>query len=202
MRTRLTKNFINTIHQHVNVVGSFDLLSVDRDFDILKEYLLSKKKDVFDHKDFFLASHYDPEYYLPKCPYGLSTFNLIRTFQEVDISLSRLIFVSNRTGYLEDFKALIPKEMHKWELPVVIDDCLSAFQNNFLSNFNWDSVPINAGDIKMNGISMIGKGRVHRNAIYNHLVDNQLLNNIAVSYNSSKKYDGVSDASFTHFDKR
>lgn len=184
MRTRLTKNFINTVQQQVNVIGSFDLLEVDQNFDVVKEYLLRKRKDHFDAKDFFLVSHYDPEYYLPKCPYGLTTFNLVRTFQEVDISLSKLIIVSNRTGHLEEFKTLIPEEIHKWELPIVFDRCLSAFEYNFLDNFGFSDIAVNSELIETNMLSMMRCQRLHRNTIYNFIKDNNLFDSVAIAYNN------------------
>jgi hypothetical protein len=184
MHTRFTKNFINTIQQQVNVVGSFDLLKYDQDFDSVKEYLQANRKDQFGAKDFFLVSHYDPEYYLPKCPYGLTTFNLVRTFQEVDISLSRLIIGSNRTGYLEEFKQLIPKELHQWELPIVFDQCLSAFNNNSLDNFKFSDIAVNSNKIKTNMLSMMRCQRLHRNTLYNFIKDNNLFNSIAIAYNN------------------
>ena len=178
----LTDNFINTVKSKVNIIDIIDLFLYDQDFDSLKDRISKTKKESFDPNDFYLISHYDPEYYLPHCPYGLTTFNLVRTFQELDISLSRLIIVTNCTGHLNQFKYLIPIELHKFELPIVIDDCLTAFSSNFLDNFNYTNLDINAKKIKVNAISMMRVPRLHRNALYNHIVKENLLHKIAISY--------------------
>jgi hypothetical protein len=181
MPTRLTKNFISTVSSKVNVVDTIDFLAINQDFEVLKKQLLETKRS-FSHNDFYLISHYDPEYYLPECPYGLTTFNFVRTFQEVDISLSRAIIVTNKTGYAKEFEYLIPKEMHQWEMPVVFDDCLSAFKLNFLSNFSFDDCAVNSQEITTNGLSMMRAPRIHRNTLYNYLKENNLLDTIAVAF--------------------
>jgi hypothetical protein len=177
----LNKNFINTLREYINIVDILNVYQVDQDFDLLKDKLIQTKKEVYAPKDFYVIKHYDPQYYLPHCKYSLTTFNLVQTFQEIDISLGRVIIVTNNPGYLDEFKLLIPDKLHQCDLPIVFDDCISAFDNNHLDNPKWNNIAINNDKIEKHCLTMMARGRVHRNALYNHIKNNNYLDQIATA---------------------
>lgn len=185
--TELSKNFLNTVLSQVTIVDSINITRhVCCNFDLIKNQLSQTKKEYYHSNEFYLAYEYDPEYYMPGCVYGLNTFNLVRTFQELDISLGKLIFVTNRVNHLEEFKKLIPESMHAFELPTVIDGCWSAFENNGLNDFMFTEPDVNATSIQYHEISMMGVRRVHRNALVNYLIENNLIDKIAVAYGTTQ----------------
>tara|TARA_R100001163_G_C5067160_1_gene206113 strand:+ start:2138 stop:2623 length:486 start_codon:yes stop_codon:yes gene_type:complete len=155
------------------------LLEIDQDFDLLKQQLLDTKKPIFEPIDFYLAEDYHGNYYLPHCNYSLTTFNLVRTFQEVDISLNRCIIFTNQPGYINGLKSLIADTK---ELPIVFDDCWSVFGNNNLDTPAWQDIDIDAHAIQRHALTMLGAPRLHRNALYNHIQKNNYFDKIATSY--------------------
>jgi len=177
----LNKNFISTLREYINIVDIFDICDFDQNFNFLKNKLIQTKKEVYAPKDFYVIKHYDPQYYLPHSKYGLTTFNLVQTFQEIDISLGRAIIVTNNPGYLDEFKLLIPDRLHQYDLPIVFDNCISVFNNNHLDNPKWNNIAINNDKIEKHCLTMMGFGRVHRNALYNHIKNNNYFNQIATA---------------------
>jgi hypothetical protein len=182
--SHLTDNFFNQISNFVSIVDSFELFRYLRDFDLLKKRLLETKKQSYSREEYYLISHYDTDYYLPNCPYGLGIFNLVKTFREVDISTGRIIFVTNHPNQINEFKHLIPNNFHNFELPVVIDDCISAFKLSNIDNIPFDDIDfdIDAGLIEFHALAMMNRLRLHRSAIANHIQDNKLTDKIALSY--------------------
>ena len=170
---------IVVLEQYINIVGRINLLEIDQDFDLLKTQLLDTKKPIFEPIDFYLTEDYHGNYYLPHCNYSLTTFNLVRTFQEVDISLNRCIIFTNQPGYINGLKSLIADTK---ELPIVFDDCWSVFGNNNLGNPAWQDIGINAHEIERHALTMLGAPRLHRNALYNHIRKNNYFDKIATSY--------------------
>lgn len=180
-----SKSFQNLLEQHVNIVSTIDILKIDYDFDLLKKQLIATKKSQYDIKDFYLVSHFDLEYFMPGSNYSLTAFNLIRTFQEVDISTGRILLVTNCFGYLESFKSLIPNELHEFELPLVIDDCISASPANYATFEQCSSLvdlPLDQQTVEYPALCLMGRSRVHRNAIFNCLNDDNLLSKVVTSY--------------------
>ena len=177
----MNKNFINTLREYINIVDILNVIEFDQNFNLLKDRLIQTKKEVYAPKDFYVIKHYDPQYYLPHCKYGLTTFNLVQTFQEIDISLGRVIIVTNNPGYLDEFKLLIPDRLHQYDLPIVFDDCISAFVNNHLDNSKWNNIAINNDKIEKHALTMMGHGRVHRNVLYNHIKKHNYFDIIATA---------------------
>ena len=177
----LNKNFISTLREYINIVDIIKLDKFQHNFDLLKDRLIETRKEVYSPKDFYVIKHSNGQYYLPHCKYSLTTFNLVQTFQEIDISLGRVIIVTNDPGYLDEFKLLIPDRLHQYDLPIVFDDCMSAFYNHHLDNPKWNNIAINNDKIEKHCLTMMGFGRVHRNALYNHIKNNNYFNQIATA---------------------
>lgn len=183
-------NFIKIVKQYVNILDILSVPTFDQDFDVLRNRLLKTKKQEYNHRDYYVIEHYDPQYYLPHCPYSLTTFNLVRTFQEVDISLGRTMIFTNNLGYINEFKVLIPEDLHQFGLPVMFDKYLANMPFNHIKSQDckdYQDIPINNTKIEKNCLTMIGKDRVHRNVLYTHIKTNDYLNQIATVYNGGDR---------------
>jgi len=181
----VTKNFLSEISKHVNILANISLILIDDDFEKLRSILLRTKKETFQHNDYYVICHGDTDFYLPGSPYGLSIFNLVRTFQEVDISLGRVIFVTDHLGIEEEFKFLIPQKLHQFDLPLIIDNCMSASSDLMLDNFCYPDINVNPAKIKKHALCMMGAKRIHRNGLFHFLKNNNLLEKIVTSYNNT-----------------
>ena len=179
--TIISSAFIEALSTKFNILDVLDVTEFDSNFNILVNRLLKTKKEHFAPKDRYLIGHVDTDYYLPDCPYGLSTFNLVRTFLHNDIPLNTLIFLTNHPGIKKEFELLIPKEMHKHNFPTIIDDGLTIC-NTVRLGLNQQECSVDVSSIVKHGVSMFGVNRIHRNMLYNMLVERNLLDAYAVSY--------------------
>lgn len=172
---------IDALAAKFNILDKFALPTIDHDFQAVADRLLQTKKEVFAPNDRYLISHFDTDYYLPSCPYGLSMFNLVRTFLHNDISLSMLILITNHLGIKKEFEILIPAEMQQYNFPTIIDDCLTI-DKTVRVGLNQQECYIDESAIVKHGVSMFGVNRIHRNMLYNMMVERNLLDAYAVSY--------------------
>ena len=172
---------INALSAKFNILDSFPLPSVDHDFQLVSNRLLQTKKEVYDSNDRYIISHLDTDYYLPSCPYGLNMFNLVRTFLHNDISMSTLILITNHKNIKKEFEILIPTEMQEHNFPTIIDDGLTIC-NTVRLGLNQHECFFVESSIVKHGVSMFGVNRIHRNMLYNMLVERNLLGAYAVSY--------------------
>lgn len=179
--TDLSKTFISLLEKKFNIVALLDIDLIDHDWDILKDIFEKTKKDVYNKNDRYVIVHTDTDYYLPECPYGLSIFNLVRTFLHNDVPLNTLLFITDHKGIKKEFEILIPKDMHEHNFPTIIDDCLLGFKCVRLGRSVPD-IEYSATQIVKHGISMIGVPRIHRNMIFNELKTKKLLEKYAISY--------------------
>lgn len=182
----ISRGFIDALSSKFNLLDIIELPEVDSDFDLLATRLAKSKKKQFDAKDRYLIGHLDTDYYLPNCPYGLGMFNLVRTFLHNDISLNTLILLTNHPGITKEFEILIPKEMHEHNFPTIIDDCIMV-ANMVRLGLNQEECSIDASSIVNHGLAMLGAPRIHRNMLYNQLIENNLLDTYAVSYKGDKR---------------
>ena len=179
--TDLSETFIRLLQEKFNIIALLDINNIDQDWNILKDVFCNTKKDVFAPNDRYVIVHTDTDYYLPHCPYGLSMFNLVRTFLHNDIPLNTLLLITDHKGIEKEFRILIPKEMHEHNFPTIVDDCLTALVNTRIG-MNQEETHFPVSDIVKHGISMIGFPRIHRNMLYNQLKAQDLLNTYAVAY--------------------
>jgi len=186
LKYNLTENFLNYLEDRINVIDYINIadLTNEQDYNDLKTQIENTKKDSFNKDDFYVVSHFDTDYYLPNCPYGLLMFNFIRTIQEVDVSLNNVIVLTNIDNLLDEIKYIIPQDKHETELPIVIDKCLSICRNNYVHD-DYQNIPINY-NVKKHALVLFGKERVHRNALYNFINQNNLKEKIVVSYRNNE----------------
>ena len=181
MKSKYPKKFIEYLDKKINPIDYIDLVIYrdSNDYDTLKSKLLHTRKDCFSKKDFYIVNYGDTDYYLPNSLYGILLYNFIKTLQEVDISLNRMIIITNQPNLLDQIKKIIPKDKHTWELPIILD--LISIQGNNTLYTTYEDIPINT-NVKRHAISMMGIPRVHRTALYNFIDKNNLKEKIAVSF--------------------
>ena len=183
----LTESILSTIKSTINIVDVISLLDFDSDFESLKKRLSDNKKHHYTNSDYYVIVHVDTDYYLPKCPYGFSIFNLYKTFKEIDVDIRKIIFLTNHSGIRKEFE-ILSEVMYgsKNITPEIIDNTITPFAHGCASLYSkeYEDKKINIERIEHHGICMMGKPRVHRNAIFNHLKKNHLLDKIKTSYNS------------------
>ena len=165
----ISSGFLDALSAKFNLLDIIELPDVDSDFELLATRLTKTKKTHFNSKDRYLIGHLDTDYYLPHCPYGLSMFNLVRTFLHNDISLNLLILITNHKNIKKEFEILIPAEMQEHNFPTIIDNCLTV-NNTVRLGLNQPECNVDESSIVKHGVSMIGVNRIHRNILYNMLV--------------------------------
>lgn len=183
----LSDNFVNLLKEKVTIIDYMQMNKFDDNYNLLRDRLLQTKKEHYNSNEYYLVCQYEAKYYLPSTKVSLGTYNFVRTFQDLDISLGRVIFVTNNVGCKEEFELLIPKHKHNTEMPVVFDDYISIFDLNHLCDFACANDPVDVTAIKKHAISMLGIPRPHRNSLYRYFKENGLLDQVAVSYNKSNK---------------
>ena len=181
--SRLSSNFRYVLNKKFNILGEFDIVNYDHDFNLLQSRLLIFSSHTFSHADKFIIVHYDTDYYMPNSNYGLSIYNLYKTFLELDISLSTMIIVTNHKGIESDFKNLIPLHEQQYNFPIIIDTLIST--SNWYEELRptLKDIEFNA-NISHNAICMMGAKRIHRNILFNVFKKNNLLNKIICTYNN------------------
>lgn len=184
--SRLSKNFRTIFNEEFNIMGEYDLVCTDHNFDILKQLMEDTKKDVYQPTDKYIVVHYDTDYYLPNSNYGLTIFNLVKTFEELDIPLHTMIFVTNHTGIARDFKELIPNEEIEYNFPMIIDNYLTCFDAEASIASEASCVHLNIENVTRNAMCLMGCKRIHRNIIFNSIKANSLLDSIVTSYSNIK----------------
>lgn len=177
----ISSAFIEVLSTKFDILDVIDYTDVDKNFDKLAERLLQTKKKSFLPKDRYIIAHVDTDYYLPYCPYGLSTFNLVRTFLHNDIPMNTVLLLTNHIGIEREFRLLIPEEMHEHNFPTIIDNCITL-PTNLRLGLNQQECNVDESLIVKHGVSMFGQPRIHRNMLYNQLMKENLLDTYSVSY--------------------
>ena len=172
-----------TLNKKFNILGEFDLVNYDSDFNLLRTHIANCRKQIFSSTDKIIIVHKDTDYYMPNSSYGLTVYNLYKTFLELDISLSTMIIVTNHKGIESDFKNLIPLHEQQYNFPIIIDTLISI--SNFYEELRptLKDIEFNA-NISHNAICMMGAKRIHRNILFNVFKKNNLLNKIICTYNN------------------
>jgi hypothetical protein len=178
---------IDKLDRKFNVVEYIDLLSVDTDFEMLKQELLLSRLDSYTKNDRYVIFDEDTHYYIDGCSYSLTWYNIIKMFLDADIPLNSIIVFYNGSGLLEQILTLIPRELQNENcIPTIIDNrsklWLGRGEQIFINNFNKHRT-VNT-HITKHAITMMGQKRIHRNILQNHIKENNLLDKIAVAYNN------------------
>jgi hypothetical protein len=106
-------------------------------------------------------------------------YNLIITFIHLDIPLSTVILFTNTFSNSKEIDSLLDSlNIHISDRPIIIE----SFCTQVHINKSYNNVDIAINDVTQNAVSMMGgTNRPHRNALYNFLSENNLLDKVAVS---------------------
>lgn len=173
----LHKKAIVLLKSNFNIKFEKNCRDFDKCPDLLVEWLLPYQGQVFGPKDKILLVHMDTDYYDPLLSYGTIPINVIRIFKNLDIPLHALLFVTNHFGIKKEFDCLL-KNQHALDRPLIIETLLSPI---LISESYKKEDEISFDEIEKAAICMMAKQRSHRVAFYNFLIENELLNKIAVS---------------------
>lgn len=173
--SELTDEYHEFIYNKYNVLGNLRLVANDTDFENVERKLSLLKKDSYESNDRIVIEHFDTDYYLDEFPYGLTMYNLFTVFRKLDIPLFTMLMVTNSFGIKHEVYRLVSNAN---DCPTVIETFISWYHYTT----DYQDMPIDADEITIPGISMIGHTRTHRNALYHYIEDNNLLDVIAVAY--------------------
>jgi hypothetical protein len=165
--------------------STFDIkFAVDcRDFDTNPQVLINLLQpfcgQYFGPKDKILLIHMDTDYYDPLLPCGRIPINIVRIFYNLDIPFHSILFVTNHFGIQKEFDLLLQNH-HVKDRPLIIETLLSSilFGHQLEKDFGID---LRIDQIEKQAICMMNHQRSHRVALYNFILDNKLLDKIAVS---------------------
>lgn len=169
----MTEKYRRAIYSKFNIVAHVNFLNFDSNFSKLEEWLLAVKKDCYSPNDRILVEHFDTDYYFRDFPYGLYLYNLISAFKNLDIPLFTLLLVTNHFGIKRELDRLVGED----HLPTVIETFISKLHYTE----NYQDVNINADNIIIPAVTLMGQHRSHRNALYHFLAENKLLQHIATA---------------------
>ena len=182
----LTDWCYQTLEKKFNVIKYLNCMKMDRNWPQFQSMVLDTRLEVYQPDDRYIIEHYDTDYYLPHCPYGLSMYNLIKTFMYCDIPLWTMLIITNVD---------IPSEM-QYIVPDDVNNQPQVLQGlNYITTMHKGtadiSVDLNIDHVDTHAVTMLGKARTHRNIIFQHLQQNQLLNNVMTSYHGDDWDDEV-----------
>lgn len=167
----------NAIQDRFNIVFATNCKKFDLDPYKLQHDLTSFQHHVFSPNDKILLVHMDTDYYDPAVKFGLIPLNVVRIFSNLDIPLHALLFVTNHFGIRKEFDQLLC-DQHPADRPLIVETLLTPL----LLAENYDVMPLPSFDqIEKNALCMMNRARSHRVAFYNFLVNNHLLDRVAVS---------------------
>jgi len=187
-QSRLTKEFKELIYSKYNILGEFTLLRYDNNFEKLFNDINQCRIDKFTSNDKFVIVHDDTDYYMPNSEYGLSIYNLYKTFIRLDISLSTVLFITDHINIENDFNALIPLNQRKHNFPIIITNNLFVTRaTGDIANYAIiNQKNIDKSLILYHGVCMMGEPRIHRNIIFRFFKNANLLDKLICSYRNEK----------------
>lgn len=170
---------LQELHMAFDIKYAMNCRDFDTDPQILKDSLKKFSGQSFGPRDKILLVHMDTDYYDPLLVYGLTPVNVIRIFCSLDIPLHAMLFVTNHFGIKQEFDSLL-KNHHDKDRPHIIETLLSPLLFGYTPKQNFD---ITVDQIEKQGLCMMNRRRSHRVALWNFLLDNKLLDKVAVSQN-------------------
>jgi len=176
----LKKNVIKILKSHYKFDAIFDLLKYDLDFNLLKQQLLSLRKESYESNYRFIFLHYDTEYYITQNSPGLTLLNLQRLLSKLDIpNYFCLILTNQEIG--QSLKTLAETESTD---DVPISHIVSVLHPPTYNMSGTAEVALSPDKINSKYISLNGVPRTHRRLLVSILKNKNLLDKGIVSYNS------------------
>jgi hypothetical protein len=94
------------ISKKFKVLAHVDLPCADYQPEYLDNILKEFKNRVFKKNEIILITHYDTQYYLPSCKFGITLFNLHETLSTYNIPTEFVIMFTNHYGIEEELALL------------------------------------------------------------------------------------------------
>lgn len=172
----MPKELITLLNENFNIVGTIKIMDVDHNFDLLKEFFISTKKEVFEYNDRYVIEHQDTDIYIPEMSVGVNLRNFFHIVNELDIPLFTILIWTNHFGIQREIDILC-----KNDKPTILESFCDILH---VSN-NYKNIPLSPESIKHHALSMMGATRSHRFALYNEL-KNEDPNKVALSIKGIK----------------
>lgn len=173
----LPPELYNLLQNHYNIVGVLKIPDFDFDISYLTEFFTKNKKSVFAPNDRFIIQHQDTDIYIKECSVGINLRNLFQVLIKLDIPLYTLIIWTNHYGLQKELD-IFCKDRHPLDRPTLLESFSTIL--NVGSYGSYCDLDISIDQIKMHALSMMGRDRSHRFALYN-VLKNLDSNRVAVS---------------------
>jgi hypothetical protein len=150
-----------------NVLGiiTFNFFDYDFNYNRLRSWFSSRKKEKFESNDRFIIVHFDTDYYINNS-YGVELNNFFTICEELDIPPSTLFFYTNYFGISNEINEIL-KDYHESDRPTIFETIVN--ESNYPPN-GYNNLNINYQNIKYHALCMMnGSKRSHRYATYNEL---------------------------------
>lgn len=168
--------FINT---DINIIGVFNLLDYDYNFEPLYEQLKALKKDYYAPTDKIIILHNDTEYFYHGNKLGFTIHNLLTCWRDLDIPYHVMVIYANHSDLESSVEPFIVNQQDR---PLIIP--------TLVNNHSWHGVlevpPFEISkEISYSAFCLLGVERQHRNKFFQYLLKNNLFDYIKVNYKSS-----------------
>ena len=145
----------------------------------MENHLATIIKPSYNSDDRIIIDHFDTDYYFEGFDYGLGIYNLFTLFRKLDIPLFVMLLVTNHFGITAEINQLAPDPQDR---PTVIETLVSSI--HYAENYQ--DLNIDADNISIPGLCMLGAPRVHRHAVF-RFIESELADQIALSTNPKNK---------------
>jgi hypothetical protein len=179
MNVELYQTAMNLLQSRFDIKFAMNCRDFDLDPELLIRMLRPYQNQHFGVNEKILLVHMDTDYYDPLLPCGLIPINVVRIFKQLDISFSKLLFVTNHFGISREFDQLL-SDQHPNDRPILIETLLSR---TLLPNLCKNLDTISFDQIEKSAVCMMSTQRSHRLAFYNFLINNNLSDKVAISQN-------------------
>lgn len=147
--------------------------------DQLEERIKVSRKVKYDSNDRYIIFHEEMDYYLADWPYGLWMNRLLNIFMDHDIPLWTLILIVGTPNTGEEIERIVPKRLLNYNQPTVLSKWSTLHHSKSTEP---DKVELNVDDIQKPMVAMMGRSRLTRQILYQHVKNKNLFDRIAISY--------------------
>lgn len=147
-----------------NIIASIETKEFDLNFDHLRHFFASTKKQKFASQDRYIIVHQDTDVYINEMSVGLNLRNLLVIVEELDIPFYTIIIWTNHFGLQREID-LLCQNQHSQNRPTVIESFCTV---THVAD-SYQDRPLAVDSIHYQGLCMMGAPRSHRYALYTSL---------------------------------
>lgn len=160
----IPKKLLSKLYTHYNIIDQIEFKQFDENFDILKKFFLSTRKECYNINDRYIIEHQDTDVYIPHCSVGINLQNFFEIVKEVDIPLYTLLFYTNHFGITQEINKLCSTG-YQSDRPTVIESFVTT--SHIAESYTNNNIDID--QINYHALCMMGANRSHRFALYQKL---------------------------------